>query len=283
MQQDFMSSSNALGRDPIAGLRQISGGGASASDKAWQPIPVQVKVDEDDDGNPIYETKLVGSKYSQKDGFGTETVDLPGSIFAPVKDKAAAGAEGAAEGKAQGEANVANIIAGTKAKIISAQKKAESEAKGLGETKVAYRKLKASMPALVEVTNELKGLAEVATYTKGGRAWDALVRELGFKPGKGATASAKYGAIVKNQVMPLLKATLGAAFTNEERKAMEATMGDESLSASEKHEQLDAFMRSKELSLETMEREIGIKDIDAPISLDAVNPETTKPKFLGFE
>ena len=27
MQQDFMSSSNALGRDPIAGLRQISGAG----------------------------------------------------------------------------------------------------------------------------------------------------------------------------------------------------------------------------------------------------------------
>jgi hypothetical protein len=46
MQQDFMSSSNALGRDPIAGLRQISGADAKAKElQGWQSFAPQVTVD----------------------------------------------------------------------------------------------------------------------------------------------------------------------------------------------------------------------------------------------
>ena len=180
-------------------------------------------------------------------------------------------AEERAIGKARGEFATSGLMADMKSKIVSAQEKAKATAKGTGETESNYIKLKSSMPALREVIGELSDLAQVATYTKAGRALDTFARELGLDPGEGATASAKYGAIVSNQVLPILKATLGAAFTATEYEKMEGTMGDQSLSPAEKQEQLDAFIRQKELQLETMEREIGVTPIDQPIAPSAAS------------
>lgn len=199
-----------------------------------------------------------------------------------AEEKAAA----AAKGKAKGEFETRDIVASTKASIASAQKSAESQAKGLGEDELAYRRLKSSLPSLGAVVSELRDLADIATATKVGRFFDSAAKEMGFGATEGATASAKYGALVRNQVLPLLKATLGAAFTDNERQALESTMGDQNLTAKEKQVQLDAFWNAKILELESKERLLGKKpeiDVRQPNRPKTINiDEMTEDELDAF-
>jgi len=113
------------------------------------------------------------------------------------------------------------------------------------QNKIALDNMEANLPVLKNFVGDLKKLGRVATYTKGGRAFDALARELGLKVPKGATARAKYQAMIDNQVLPLLKATFGAAFTVSEGDKLSATLGDINLSPDEKDAALDAFIEQK--------------------------------------
>lgn len=174
-------------------------------------------------------------------------------------DKAA----GKARSVKQAEADVELETAGRIASVVKQAQISAAKSEDLNDQIAAYE---ANNPALQEVVGDLKDLADMATHTKLGKLFDATVRELGFGATEGATAAAKYGAIVSNQVLPLLKATLGSQFTNEERKALEATMGDQDLSAAEKHAQLDAFLKQKDLTLESLKRERDIRagNVQAP-------------------
>ena len=51
--------------------------------------------------------------------------------------------------------------------------------------------------------------------------------------------------MIDNQVLPLLKATFGAAFTVSEGDKLSATLGDINLSPDEKDAALDAFIEQK--------------------------------------
>lgn len=172
---------------------------------------------------------------------------------------AAAGGKAAATVEAQAEAGkkVANIVAETKSSIVKAVKLAEADAKSRGESLGALGKAKASMPGLLSVTSQLKELAPLATSTMGGRLFDAGVKELGFGSTKGATAKAKFGALINNQILPLLKQTFGAAFTAQEGAELKKTMGDVDASPEEKIAQLDAFIDGKVREIQTLERELG--------------------------
>lgn len=155
--------------------------------------------------------------------------------------------------KAEAEAEKADLIAATKAKITDAVEVAKIEAKSRGETLTELGQAKAALPSLINVVDQLKALAPIATSTFGGKAFDTVVKELGFGSTKGADARAKFVAIVDNQILPLLKQTFGAAFTAQEGEALKATLGDPDAAPSQKMTQLDAFIESKMREIEVKE------------------------------
>lgn len=170
--------------------------------------------------------------------------------------EAVAGSQAAITG-AKEEAKLAKQLA-FKPQIEESVSLARQQAKSRGETFGELQKARASMPGLTEAVNQLKALAGQATYTMSGRAFDTVVKETGFGSTKGADARAKFVAIVNNQVLPLLKQTFGAAFTEGEGNALRATMGDPDASPDEKMAQLEAFIAQKIRDIEAKEMELGV-------------------------
>lgn len=194
------------------------------------------------------------------------------------------------------EKRAADVVAiGEKeAKKLSAQlklkpqiEKAVVEAKAIaanrGEAFTELSQAKAALPGLTTAVDNLKELALVATSTFGGRVFDTAVRESGFGATKGATARAKFIAIVNNQVLPLLKPTFGAAFTVQEGEALKATMGDPDASPQEKMAQLDAFIAQKMRDIETKEALLQQPQPGQAAPQQPAPPPAAAPKFLGFE
>lgn len=126
-----------------------------------------------------------------------------------------------------------------------------------GEVLTDLNRSRAAMPGLTIAVNQLKELATVATSTFGGRVFDAAVKETGFGSTKGATARAKFIAIVNNQVLPLLKPTFGGSFSVQEGESLKATMGDPNSSPEEKIAQLDAFIAQKVRDIEAKEAQVS--------------------------
>jgi len=83
------------------------------------------------------------------------------------------------------------------------------------------------------------------------------VKESGFGSTEGANARAKFIAIINNQVLPLLKSTFGAAFTEREGDTLKATMGDPNASPEQKMIQLEAFIDQKVRDIQSKQREVG--------------------------
>lgn len=172
-----------------------------------------------------------------------------------------------AQATEEGKAKAADFVAAAKSKIASEVSKAKAEAKSRGETLSELSQAQAALPGLLGVVDNLKELAPLATHTLGGKIIDTAVKELGFGATKGATARAKFQAIIDNQVLPLLKPTFGAAFTVQEGEALRATLGDVDASPEEKMAQLDAFIEGKMRDIETKERQLGVEGVRQP------NPE----------
>ena len=156
--------------------------------------------------------------------------------------------------------------------IISAVKVAEKEAIERGDVLTSLSRSQAALPGLMTAVTELKELAQISTSTFGGKIFDQAVKQSGFGTTKGATARAKFIAIVNNQVLPLLKETFGAAFTAQEGEALKATMGDPDSSTDEKMAQLDAFVDQKVRDIETKQRQLG----------QPASPQQTG-EFAGFK
>lgn len=126
----------------------------------------------------------------------------------------------------------------------------EETAKAKVESDSELRTMERNLPGLRNVVNELRVLADKATYTKSGQAWDAVIRELGAEPSEAAVARARYIAMVDNQVLPLLRQTFGAAFTAKEGESLRATLGNPDAAPSEKKAILDAFINQKIRNIE---------------------------------
>lgn len=124
--------------------------------------------------------------------------------------------------------------------------KADAESAALAES------IQSKLPGLRTVIDTLSSLADTATYTQSGQAMDAVKRELGLPVGQGAIDRASYIAIVDNQVLPLLRDTFGAAFTQKEGESLRATLGDPNKSPAEKKAILNAFIAQKERDIAGM-------------------------------
>ena len=157
-----------------------------------------------------------------------------------------------------------------------------------GENEVLYRSMVSRMPQLNDMAERLSKLGQVATYTMTGRAFNAAAREAGFDLDDAAQARQAYISMVDNEILPLLRDTFGAQFTQKEGETLRATLGDPNLSPPEKDARIRAFITNKVNTIESLRREmdygetipdyqqptinIGGQGFDAPIAGDSPSP-----------
>lgn len=130
-------------------------------------------------------------------------------------------------------------------------------AKAKGEDAATAESLESKMPGLEEVVRKLDELSEKATYTYGGQALDWSQKQLGMDPRAAAVARSEYIAMVDNQVLPLLRDTFGAQFTQAEGETLRNTLGDPDKSPTEKQAVLKAFIEQKRRDLEALNVRTG--------------------------
>lgn len=126
------------------------------------------------------------------------------------------------------------------------------EGRTAAESAALADSIESKMPGLEYVVGELRNLAQVATYTKTGQIIDAAMREAGQEPTEAAVARQKYISMVDNQILPLLRDTFGAQFTQKEGESLKATLGNPDLSPAEKMAVLDAFIEQKRRDVAAM-------------------------------
>lgn len=105
--------------------------------------------------------------------------------------------------------------------------------------------LERNLPAFEDMTNELIGLADKATYTKAGQARDWLLRQAGQPMSEGGIAREKYKQVVANELIPKLKQMFGGQLSDSERESLLATLGDVNLAPEEKKSAINAFIEAK--------------------------------------
>jgi hypothetical protein len=142
-------------------------------------------------------------------------------------------------------------------KDIAGAEKQKVVGKGEGEAVVDYKSISSKMPGLEHVVKELSELANAATYTSTGQLVDLVIRETGQEPRESAIARARYIAIVDNQILPMLRDTFGAQFTQREGESLKVTLGDPNKSPAEKQAVLEAFIEQKRRNIEDMARMAG--------------------------
>lgn len=138
-----------------------------------------------------------------------------------------------------------------------AQEKFGSETgKNYAEDINAYNNMTSKMPELMDTVSRLNELGQNATYTKGGQILDVIRRETGMSPRQSAVDRASYISMIDNQILPLLRDTFGAQFTEREGNTLRKTLGDANSTPEEKAAQLDAFIRQKQMSIESQKRKL---------------------------
>lgn len=147
---------------------------------------------------------------------------------------------------------VSNIAAQKKA----AEGRASEVGKRQGENENLYRSMVSRMPQLEDTAERLSKLGQAATYTNAGQLRDFTMRELGMDVPDAATARAEYVSMVDNEILPLLRDTFGAQFTQKEGESLKATLGNPNVSPKEKDAVLRSFIRTKTESLTSLRREL---------------------------
>lgn len=160
-----------------------------------------------------------------------------------------------------------------KPQIQAAVKEAETAAASRGEALDEFSRAEASIPGLITVVDSLIDLSDKATYTTAGQVFDEAAKQLGFGATEGATARTKMQAIVRNQILPLLRETFGAAFTAAEGDKLESTLMDIDATPESKKATLNAFMEQKMRDLEMKQKRASKKAAPAvPAESDGAQP-----------
>lgn len=143
--------------------------------------------------------------------------------------------------------------------VIAATNAAQTAGKAEGEAQALYAEAKANLPRLKTVAQELSDLGKKATYTYAGQAKDFTLRQLGLGGNESAVARTNYIAKVDNEVLPILRQTFGAQFTENEGKSLKVTLGDPDKTPEEKDAILKSFIESKMGQIESLARRVGEK------------------------
>lgn len=140
------------------------------------------------------------------------------------------------------------------------QKGSEAFGKKLGENYAedlnTYNNLVANLPTLETMVSELDTLADKGTHTTLGRIADTILKEGFDKTSSGALASAAYQAKVNQNLLPLLRQTLGAAFTEKDREELIKTLGDPYATPAIKKDTLKSFITNKKREIESKQRKL---------------------------
>lgn len=129
--------------------------------------------------------------------------------------------------------------------------------KSTGEAKAQLTSQLAKLPQLEKTVGELHALGQKATYTLAGQTQDFARRQFDSTPREEAVARANYISMVDNQILPLLRDTFGAQFTQKEGEGLKATLGDPNKSPQEKDAVLRSFISQKKANIESLQRQVG--------------------------
>jgi hypothetical protein len=146
---------------------------------------------------------------------------------------------------------------GTVPKDVAGAERQKVEGKGLGEASDSLASISSKMPGLETVIKRLDDLSEKATYTTAGRTLDTARREFGSEPRESAIARAEYVSVVDNQILPLLRDTFGAQFTQKEGETLRETLGDPNKAPKEKQAVLKAFIEQKRRDVQALRSRVG--------------------------
>lgn len=147
----------------------------------------------------------------------------------------------------------------------------------------------ASLPRLNEVVANLRDLSKAATYSIPKQAFDWAAAQSGFGATEGAKARTQYQSIIDNEILPLLRQTFGAQFTEREGQSLKDTLGDVNKTPEEKQAVLDSFISGKIGQIETLKRQrqsygevpqMEEQELYAPVGIKI---DTLPPPLTSFE
>lgn len=212
---------------------------------------------EDEQGNPVLGQLNKRGEFVQ--------TKMPGGI------KPSRGVDKIDLGTAWGVMDKGGQLIGTYPKDIKGKAEAEVVGRGQGEAAESFASMSSKMPGLETVVKELDELAKTATYTLGGQLIDRAMRESGMEPRAAAVARSRYISMVDNQILPLLRDTFGAQFTEREGQTLRKTLGDPDKTPTEKQAVLRSFIEQKRRDIEALARRTGQ---GAPAKRLRFNPAT---------
>jgi hypothetical protein len=190
-------------------------------------------------------------RYKQlgKDGNGKD-VDFGGGVAAPPTKIFDTGTEGVilAPGGRQTGAIQKDVAGEAAQKAIGGAQ---------GDAAASYNSMASKMPGLETVVKKLDDLSTKATYTAAGQMYDLGRKQIGMDPREAAVARSEYISTVDNQVLPLLRDTFGAAFTQKEGDTLRNTLGDPDKSPQEKQVVLKSFIEQKRRDLQALATQSG--------------------------
>lgn len=155
------------------------------------------------------------------------------------------------EAKGHPAANYSPMVQG---QVAGAKASGKETGQATGESQAKLEDLESMMPRLEVVVSELSDLGKKATYTMAGQATDFTRRQLGMYVGEGAIARKEYISKVDNEILPLLRQTFGAQFTQKEGESLKATLGDPNASPEEKDAVLKSFIQTKYGQIAALQR-----------------------------
>lgn len=129
--------------------------------------------------------------------------------------------------------------------IAGAKASGKETGQATGEAVASLQNMEAMMPRLEGVVSELSNLGKKATYTIVGQGVNSARRQMGMSVGEGAVARKEYISKVDNEILPLLRQTFGAQFTQKEGESLKSTLGDPNATPEEKDAVLKSFIETK--------------------------------------
>lgn len=134
------------------------------------------------------------------------------------------------------------------------------------------------IPQLLDVVTRLSDLGKKATFTTAGKVLDVGRKELGMAARPEAVARSEYISTVDNEILPLLRETFGAQFTQKEGESLKVTLGDDNLGPEQKDAVLRSFIRTKMGTINQLARDLGVSEKFSPDEINAVASSIGAPK-----
>lgn len=231
--------------------------------------PLQTRKTEADIANTQAQTNWYNERPRTAAGGATTALidrlmaDNPGMSLEQAVTIAKRGAGVMEVGNTLRDRNTGAVVSDTSDAIAGA-KRAEKVGSAAGESQASLAAIRSKMPGLEVVVGQLDELSEKATYTLAGQAVDSMRRQAGAEPRESAIARKQYISMVDNQILPMLRDTFGAQFTQKEGESLKATMGDPDASPKEKQAVLKAFIEQKRRNVEAMAAEAGASPAAPP-------------------